>query len=145
MMHVMSRLALVIQLLKKNSSKVSCLFQIIALFFHSHYCFALKNDILMDKGFLQWRQLTSILLTMSKLFFDNMYLHWLKFEQQIYLDDSSNLFFFFFPAKCIQFFLLFGLCCTMGHNLKHIYKNQNASRTYRIWCGCNYSLWCDEI
>ncbi len=47
---MMAGLALAIQLLKKNSSGVSCLFQIIALFFHSHYCFALKNDILVDKA-----------------------------------------------------------------------------------------------
>ncbi len=54
----------------------------------------------------------------------------MKFEQQIYFDDFSNLLLFFVVWEHI--FPLSGLYCTMVYNLKHICGNQNASRTYMI-------------
>jgi hypothetical protein len=65
------------------------------------------------------------------------------FEQQFYFDDSSKLIFYFVMWE--QIIRLSGLYCIMGHNLKHIYENQNALRTYSIWCSYNCSLWCQEI
>ncbi len=60
-----------------------------------------------------------------------MSLHWLRSEQQIYLDDSSNL--LLFSAAAWEWIPpLSGLCCTVGCNLRHICRNQNASGTYRI-------------
>ncbi len=51
-----------------------------------------------------------------------MFMHWLRSEQQIYLDDFSN--FLFFSYNMGTFFFLSGLYCTMGRNLKHIYKSK---------------------
>jgi hypothetical protein len=52
------------------------------------------------------------------------------FEQQFYFDDSSNLIFYFVMWE--QIIPLSGLYCIVGHNLKQIYENQNASRAYSI-------------
>jgi hypothetical protein len=49
--HAMAGLALVIQLLEKNSFGVSYLFQIVAFFSRFCCCFALQNDTLVEKGF----------------------------------------------------------------------------------------------
>jgi len=126
----MAGLALAIQLLEKSSFGVSYLFQIVAFFFHSR-CFAFQNDTLVDKGF-SIVKVVDFIFTRIKLLFDinlndNVFLHWFRFEQQIYLDDFSNFVIFLITWEHIL--PLSSLYCTLGRNLK---TYQNASGTYRI-------------